>query len=206
MIGQLRGKIIEKHPPELIIDVHGVGYAVFAPMSTFYQLADHDQEITLFTQLIVREDAHQLYGFINKAERSLFRTLLKVNGVGPKVALAILSSTEPNAFVQSIIDNDTAALVRLPGIGKKTAERLVIEMRDKLQDWFADLPAYASDQLQSTQEPTLSTYNEAISALVALGYKPAEAQRAVKSVNEQNLTIEGLIRQALRQMADKSDK
>lgn len=206
MIGQLRGKIIEKHPPELIIDVHGVGYAVFAPMSTFYQLADHDQEITLFTQLIVREDAHQLYGFVNKAERTLFRTLLKVNGVGPKVALAILSSTEPNAFVQSIIDNDTAALVRLPGIGKKTAERLVIEMRDKLQDWFADLPAYATDQMQSTQEPTLSTYNEAISALVALGYKPAEAQRAVKAVNEQNLTIESLIRQALRQMADKNDK
>src|SRR5436853_116691 len=134
MIGQIRGIIIEKQPPQLMVDVLGIGYEIDAPMSTFYQLPESGQEVTLFTHFVVREDAHHLYGFYTRDERLLFRTLLKVNGVGPRLALTILSSTSPEEFVRFVLNNDTASLVHLPGIGKKTAERLVIEMRDKLSD------------------------------------------------------------------------
>lgn len=202
MISQLRGIIIEKQPPLLMIDINGVGYEVNAPMSTFYSLPELDQEVTLYTQLIIREDAHQLYGFISKTERSLFKTLIKVNGVGPKVALAILSSIAPDAFVQSIMDNNTAALVKLPGIGKKTAERLVIEMRDRLQDWFEDLPVSAQFTTESSSINASTTLTEAISALVALGYKQHEAQKAVKAVANADMKSEDMIRQALRSIAD----
>src|SRR5580704_18997800 len=136
MIGQIRGIILEKQPPLLTVDVHGIGYEIDAPMSTFYQLPEVGQEVSLFTHFVVREDAHHLYGFYTRDERLLFRTLLKVNGVGPRLSLTILSSTAPEEFVRCVLNNDTLSLVRLPGVGKKTAERLVIEMRDKLADWY----------------------------------------------------------------------
>src|SRR5688572_17609541 len=135
MIGQIRGILIEKQPPSLVVDVHGVGYDIDAPMSTFFQLPDVGCEVTLLTHFVVREDAHHLYGFYTREERQLFRSLLKVNGVGPKLALTILSSITPDEFVHCVLSNDAASLVRLPGVGKKTAERLIIEMRDKLSDW-----------------------------------------------------------------------
>src|SRR6188508_2465507 len=138
MIGLIRGIIIEKQPPQLVVDVQGVGYEIDAPMSTFYQLPEAGNEVRLYTHFVVREDAHHLYGFYTSEERHLFRTLLKVNGVGPRLALTILSSIAPPEFVHSILNNDTVTLVRLPGVGKKTAERLVIEMRDKLSDWHSN--------------------------------------------------------------------
>src|SRR5689334_16526495 len=128
MIAQIRGIILEKSPPQLLIEVHGMGYEIDVPMNTFYQLPEVGQEISLFTHFVVREDAHHLYGFYTRKERQLFRSLLKVNGVGPKLALTILSSITPEEYVRFVLANDTASLVRLPGVGKKTAERLVIEM------------------------------------------------------------------------------
>ncbi|MFN7098144.1 MAG: Holliday junction branch migration protein RuvA, partial [Gammaproteobacteria bacterium] len=181
MISQLRGILIEKSPPEVILDINGIGYELTVPMSTFYKLPDVGQVIQLLTHLTIREDAHQLYGFFTVAERKLFRSLIKVNGVGPKLALAVLSSIEPDMFVQTVLNNDTAALVRLPGIGKKTAERLVIEMRDRLSDWY-DSATDFSPSKQATPElvaVSSGTVQEAINALVALGYKRQEASRAI---------------------------
>ncbi len=199
MIGQLFGIILEKQPPTLVLKVGGVGYEVDASMNTFYKLPEVGQEVTLYTHLVVREDAHQLYGFATRSERLLFRTLLKVNGVGPKLALAILSSIEPDDFVRCVIHQETARLVCLPGIGKKTAERLIIEMKDKLKDWSSNVPLTAmSDTLQPSHNQVLQ---DAISALVALGYKPQEASRAVSKVDAVDLTSEEIIRRALREVA-----
>ncbi|HEX4044125.1 MAG TPA: Holliday junction branch migration protein RuvA [Gammaproteobacteria bacterium] len=201
MIGQILGTLIEKQPPQLLIDVHGVGYEIDAPMSTFYQLPDTGEQIRLFTHLIVREDAHCLYGFFTPTERHLFRTLLKVNGVGPRLALTILSSATPDEFVRCVLNNDTASLVRLPGVGKKTAERLIIEMRDKLADWHTTAPA--SGDLFTTQTNSSSRHpvlQDAISALVALGYKQQEANRAVTKIDDGQATSEELIRRALREV------
>lgn len=199
MIGQLRGIILEKQPPQLILDVNGVGYEIDAPMNTFYHLPDVGKEVTLYTHFIVREDAHHLYGFYAREERSLFRTLLKVNGVGPRLALTVLSSIDPNEFIRCILNNDTESLVRLPGIGKKTAERLIIEMRDKVSSLNhtaspTELPAVkgAIGRTQITQD--------AVSALIALGYKPQEASRAVARVDDNVMTSEEIIRRALREM------
>jgi Holliday junction DNA helicase RuvA len=201
MIGQLRGMILEKQPPQLLLDVNGVGYEIDAPMSTFYHLPDVGTEVTLFTHFVVREDAHCLYGFYAREERALFRTLLKVNGVGPRLALTILSSIEPNEFVRCVVNNDTASLVSLPGIGKKTAERLIIEMRDKLSHWHSG--AAAPILPASTTKPTSGrnqTLQDAVAALIALGYKPQEASRAVAKVDEGTITSEEIIRRALREM------
>ena len=133
MIGLLRGRLLARQPPSLLLDVQGVGYEVDAPMTTFYELPDAGAEVTLYTHLAVREDAHTLYGFLKLSDRNLFRTLLRVNGVGARLALAILSGMETSRFIRCVQEGDTAALVRLPGIGKKTAERLVIELRDRLE-------------------------------------------------------------------------
>lgn len=199
MIGQIHGLIIEKQPPQLLIDVQGVGYEIDAPMSTFYQLPDVGQTIRLYTHLIIREDAHHLYGFYSRDERHLFRTLLKVNGVGPRLALTILSSTAPEEFVRCVLNNDTATLVSLPGVGKKTAERLVIEMRDKLADWSG-----IQGNLSQTSGRTLSARHpilqDAIAALVALGYKQPEATRVVTKIDNGAANSEELIRLALREM------
>lgn len=201
MIGQLRGTILEKQPPQLLLEVNGVGYEISAPMSTFYRLPDVGQTVLLHTHFVVREDGHYLYGFYGREERALFRTLLKVNGVGPKLALTILSGIDSNEFVHSVVNNDTANLVRLPGVGKKTAERLIVEMRDKFHDW------HPTDTLMLNPldgNPARSTSNQAtqdaVSALVALGYKPQEASRAIARIEEKNLNSEEIIRRALREM------
>ncbi len=201
MIGKIRGIILEKQPPELVVDVHGIGYEVNASMSTFYQLPECGQEVNLFTHLIVREDAHLLFGFYTQDERHLFRTLLKVNGVGPRLALTILSSTTPEGFVSSVLNNDTASLVRLPGVGKKTAERLVIEMRDKVADWKTPiLTPIEEDGGKPKGSRRHNMLQDAISALIALGYKPQEANRTVTKIDDGIASSEELIRRALREM------
>jgi Holliday junction DNA helicase RuvA len=201
MIGQLRGIILEKKPPQLLLDVHGVAYEIDAPMNTFYRLPDIGQEVILFTHLVIREDAHQLFGFYTREERSLFRALIKVNGVGPKLGLTILSSIGPDEFVRCIMNNDTANLVCLPGIGKKTAERLVIEMRDKLSDWQSNLAVGPeSNPIAKKSHTSHHSMQDAISALIALGYKPTEASRAVSKIEETHLSSEEIIRRALKEM------
>ena len=195
MIGRLTGLLIEKKPPRLMIDVGGVGYELDAPMSTFYDLPDLNNKITLHVHMVVREDAQLLYGFSKLADRRLFRALIKVSGIGPKVSLAILSGIPPEAFVQCIMHSDIASLVRIPGIGKKTAERLVVEMRDRLQDWqFDTLPG----DTPSEEFSIGSAISEAISALVALGYKQQEANNVVSRIKADNLSSEQLIKQALQ--------
>ena len=206
MIGRLRGELLEKHPPQLVIDVNGVGYEVDASMNTFYQLPEVGKLVTLHTHMVVREDAQLLYGFYERAERSLFRTLIKVNGVGPKLALTILSGISVNEFVQSVQHQDTAALVRLPGVGKKTAERLIIEMKDKLQDFhFADVDEFMlTDDLGTVPVTVETDYRaEAESALVALGYKPVQASKAIAQAEKALGSVTGsedLIRAALKSM------
>jgi holliday junction DNA helicase RuvA len=201
MIGHIQGIIIEKQPPQLIIDVAGIGYEVDAPMSTFYQLPDCGQTVKLYTQLIIREDGHFLFGFYSKEERALFKTLLKVNGVGPRLALTILSGCKPDELVRNILNNDTASLVRLPGVGKKTAERLVIEMRDKVSNWYSSNISDASSHSQALQHaPRHPILQDAIAALVALGYKQHDANRMVAKIDDGALSSEELIRRALKEV------
>jgi len=194
MIGRLRGILLEKQPPYLLVDVQGVGYEVEAPMTTFYKLPEINQEVLLFTHLVVREDAQLLFGFYTEEERRLFRTLIKVNGVGAKMAVTILSGIEAQEFANCIHENDTARLVKLPGIGKKTAERLVVEMRDKLDNWEIKLSAPGSSKTQSAS----SIENDAASALVSLGYKPQEVCRLISNIEIDGLSSEEIIRQALK--------
>lgn len=196
MIHFLKGILIDKKPPEITVEVHGIGYAVTASMNTIYNLPDVGQSVFIHTQLIVREDAHTLYGFSSERERALFQNLIKVNGVGPKLAITILSSTDPDSFVSCIHNNDTASLVRLPGIGKKTAERLVLDMCDRLQDWQGDLNIDSINPVSSGM--AVSAKQEAISALIALGYKPQEAKRAIDNVANDELNSEELIRLGLK--------
>ena len=196
MIGRLRGVLLAKTPPELLLEVNGVGYEIQSPMSTFYALPDPGQEIILYTHFVVREDAQLLFGFIDDNERQLFRALIKVNGVGPKLALTILSGIETQQFVGCVQTNDVAALVKLPGVGKKTAERLLIDMRDKLDDWVI-----GSEAVSSSPVNPVALTEEAESALIALGYKPSEAAKAVAAVaNDEIDSSEELIRRALRGM------
>ena len=201
MIGRLRGTLAEKQPPLMLIDVGGVGYEVEAPMSTFYQLPATGTEVILHTHLVVREDAHLLFGFASESERALFRSLIKVNGVGAKVALAILSGMNADTFARCIQDGDTAALTRLPGIGKKTAERLIVEMRDRLADWQGEgvLPVVLSAPLTEERDEL----KDAVSALVALGYKPPEASRMVGGVETEGRNSEEIIRAALQKAVKK---
>jgi len=196
MIGFLRGKLVLKAPPLLMLDVNGVGYEVEAPMTTFYNLPVLGTEIMLHTHLVVREDAHILFGFSTEADRAMFRTLIKVNGVGPKLALAILSGQSAEEFHRCIHNNDTQALVRLPGVGKKTAERLVIEMRDRLPDLgeSVDATAAGADKMQPVNNPK----QEAISALCSLGYKPLDAAKMVQHINIEGKSCEDIIRLALQ--------
>lgn len=196
MIGRLRGILAEKHPPQLLLDVQGVGYELEAPMSTFYQLPAVGEPVTLYTHLVVREDAHLLFGFATLSERSMFRSLTKVNGVGAKLALTILSGISANDFARCVQEGDTAALTRLPGVGKKTAERLVVEMRDRLDDW-QPVPVLPSAQPAPVAASGSQSLRDAISALIALGYKPQEASRLVNGLDE-DLSSEDLIRAALK--------
>lgn len=191
MIGSLRGVLAAKSPPQLLLEAGGVGYEIEAPMSTFYVLPPVGGELRLLTHLVVREDAHVLYGFASEAERALFRSLLRVSGVGPKLALAILSGSSVEAFAQCVQAQDVASLTRIPGIGRKTAERLLVEMRDRVEG-VATLAGVATLKGAGA---------EALSALVALGYKPAEASRLLKAVESPGATTEELIRGALQSAA-----
>ena len=197
MIGFLRGKLVHKAPPFLVLDVQGVGYEVEAPMTTFYDLPAINEEIKLHTHLVVREDAHILFGFSTEADRSLFRTLIKVNGVGPKLALTILSGQSAEEFHRCIHDNDTLALVRLPGVGKKTAERLVIEMRDRLPD-LGDSTMNSTDKSGAFIPAVGNAKQEAISALCSLGYKPLDASKMVQNISAEGKNCEDIIRLALQ--------
>jgi holliday junction DNA helicase RuvA len=190
MIGSLRGRMAAKTPPQLRIDVGGVGYELEAPMSTFFHLPAIGQEVSLLTHLVVREDAQMLYGFATLDERRLFRNLLKVSGIGPKIALALLSGISVEAFAQCIVNKDVAALIRVPGIGRKTAERLFIEMRDRIANLEGE-PGTARGDAASPE-------SEALGALIGLGYKPAEAARLLKVVEPGMHTTEELIRRALQ--------
>jgi Holliday junction DNA helicase RuvA len=195
MIGLLRGKLLIKQPPDLMLDVNGVGYEVQASMTTFYDLPELHTEVTLYTHFVVREDAQLLYGFSSQTERELFRHLLKVNGVGPKMALAIVSGMNPLEFQQVIHAADINRLSRIPGVGKKTAERLIIELRDRLPKTDA---SSSPATLTSTQPPATSNSDEAINALLALGYKPVQASQMIAAYENQGLSVEEMIRQALR--------
>lgn len=191
MIGSLRGRLARKSPPQLLLEVGGVGYELDAPMSTFYALPPAGQDVFLLTHLAIREDAHVLYGFASEAERSLFRALLRVSGVGPKIALAILSGSSVEGFAQSIAGNDLATLTRIPGVGRKTAERLVVELRDRLA-------AGAGATAEAGGGAADGAEGEALSALVALGYKPAEATRLIRAAGPGSGSTEDLIRRALQ--------
>ncbi len=201
MIGRISGILLEKQPPSLLVDVHGVGYLLAAPMSTFYQLPALGQGVSLHTHMVVREDSQQLYGFISEQERRLFRALIKVSGVGAKMALAVLSGSSVDEFARCVQDNDAASLTRLPGVGKKTAERLIVEMRDRLADWGHEGVAGVAPIGSGPDAPGDDPVREAVSALVALGYKAQEASRMVRAVETAGLASEEIIRMTLRATA-----
>ena len=197
MIGFLRGVLAAKKPPTLLVDVGGVGYEVDAPMSTFYKLPELGGEVLLYTHLAIREDAHSLYGFATESERALFRSLIKVSGVGARLALAILSGLSVEEFHRCVDNQEVSRLVRLPGIGKKTAERLLIELRDRLPGLdFVRLPGAGT-----LPTPSATPSEDAISALVALGFKPQEASALVSKVPAEGKTSEEVIRLALQSAA-----
>jgi len=205
VIGRLTGELVEKAPPALMVDVSGVGYEIEASMNTFYKLPEVGTFVTIYTHFVVREDAQLLFGFADKRERALFRTLIKVNGVGPKLALTILSGISTDEFVRSVHAEDTAALVRLPGVGKKTAERLIVEVKDKLDK--LEMPTAVEFELGVVELPgakraAADNRADAETALVALGYKPLQATKAIESAAEQlpGASTEDLIRQALKTM------
>ncbi|VXC91347.1 component of RuvABC resolvasome, regulatory subunit [Pseudomonas sp. 8Z] len=201
MIGRLRGTLAEKQPPHLLLDVNGVGYELEVPMTTLYRLPSVGEAVTLHTHLVIREDAHLLYGFFEKRERELFRELIRLNGVGPKLALALMSGLEVDELVRCVQAQDTAALVKVPGVGKKTAERLLVELKDRFKAWES-IPSIAPLVVEPQRAQAVSSAeNDAVSALISLGYKPQEASRAIAAVKEDGLTSEDLIRRALRAMA-----
>ncbi|MEN9597109.1 MAG: hypothetical protein RL236_1543 [Pseudomonadota bacterium] len=194
MIGFLRGKIAFKAPPMIVLDVNGVGYEIEAPMTVFYDLPEVGAEITLQTHLAIREDAHNLFGFATETDKTMFKTLIKISGVGAKMALVILSGQSAEQFQRCIQNNDTAALVKLPGVGKKTAERLVLELRDKLPK-PDDVPQIVSVGNSGNARA------EAISALCSLGYKPLDASRMVSAIQPEGKSCETIIRLALQSTA-----
>ncbi|MCK3656274.1 Holliday junction DNA helicase RuvA [Pasteurellaceae bacterium Macca] len=198
MIGRLHGTILEKSPPEMVLDVQGVGYELLLPMSSFYNLPAVGESATIFTHLVVREDAHLLFGFSQKQERTLFRELIKTNGVGPKLALAILSAMSVSQFASAVEQEELAKLTKIPGIGRKTAERLLVELKGK----FKGLSQSDLFQEQSPHQIVASEQSdpadEARDALIALGYKPADAEKMIKKINKAEMTSEQLIREALK--------
>jgi Holliday junction DNA helicase RuvA len=192
MIGSLRGTLTSKRPPWVTLDVGGVGYEIEAPMSTFYRLPDAGRELMLLTHLVVREDAHLLYGFFTEGERALFRNLLKISNVGPKIGLGVLSGMSVDGFYQCIRGKDLVSLTRIPGVGRKTAERLLIEMADRLPE---------STETERAAIPVRSTAEgEASGALLALGYKPGEVMKMLKDLDGERLGTEDMIREALKRV------
>ena len=205
MIGRLKGKILEKQAPNLLLDVNGVGYEVEVPMSTFYDLPNIGSETILKTHFIVREDAQLLYGFLTDDERTLFRELIKISGIGGKVGLAILSGMQPDEFVACIETQDVKTITRIPGIGAKTAQRLIIEIKDKLGKLSisATAPTSATEDSSPGASNQTSAKNDAIDAMVALGYKQAEAEKLIKKISEPGMSTEELIRKALQAATNK---
>lgn len=200
MIGFLRGILLQKMPPFLVLDVGGVGYELEAPMTTFYDLPDEREEISLFTHLLVREDAQLLFGFSDRVQRELFRSLLKVSGVGPRVGLAILSTLTVGQFAQCVRRQDTRTLTVVPGIGQKTAERMLLDMRDRLDmDTLEEMAGAETADGQSAHAPV----DDAVGALVALGFRIADATRAVRAVEDQAEQREDLIRLALKELSSR---
>ena len=198
MIGQIKGRLLGKNAPEILVEVGGITYEILVPMSTIYQLPDLGEMVHLYTHFSVREDAQILYGFFDSESKRMFRSLVRVNGVGPKLALGILSGMSVDEFVRTVKSNDSDSMVKMPGVGKKTAERLIVEMRDKLSEW---------DSTAASSEPTLalrSTFiKDAEIAMVSLGYKPQQAARAISQVLKNNPEIddsEELIRFSLKSM------
>lgn len=191
MIGRLTGALLEKHPPQILVDVHGVGYEVDVPMSTFYNLPAQGEAVTLFTHFSVREDAQQLYGFLTVKEREAFRTLIKISGVGPKLALSVLSGLNVDELAQAVAMQETWRLVKIPGVGKKTAERLLLELKGRL-----------ADALPSAPDSPVNVAHDALNALMALGYSDKEALPALKQLPA-GLNLEENIRQALKLLARK---
>ena len=195
MIGQLKGQIISKNPPEVLLEVSGIGYELLCPMSTFYQLDNSSEDTLLYTHLSIKEDSHTLFGFISKDEKNMFRELIRVNGVGPKVALAILSHLSVSSLVDCIVSEDADLLAKTPGIGKKTALKLIVELQDRLSkiDLFGS-PG-ASSQFKGNSN---ANAKQAIEALQSLGFKTKEANKMVSKIEDKDLTTEQLIRLALQ--------
>ncbi|NMP32622.1 Holliday junction branch migration protein RuvA [Thalassotalea sp. M1531] len=205
MIGRLRGTLVEKLPPEVLIECNGVGYEVHVPMTTLYALPEVNEETIIYTHFVVREDAQLLYGFANKVDRKLFRLLIKASGVGPKLAIAILSGMSAEQFVSCVAHDDASTIVKIPGIGKKTAERLLIEMRDRIKDWQSEslTPATDAAPLDLSIESTLivsDAKGDALNALVSLGYTQAQADKAIKAIYSKDKSSEELIKLALKAM------
>ena len=194
MIGSLNGLIISKKPSEVLLEVNGIGYEVYIPLSTSFKLPSVDQTVQLLTHLIVREDQHTLYGFITEDERKLFRALIKISGVGPKLALTILSGINVEGFIRSVQMQDVDTLVHLPGIGKKTAERLLVEMKDKV-DQMGNIA-----QNDAIESKDLRIIKEAHNALTSLGYKSVEARKILDGIDSNGLTVEALLKQALQSL------
>ncbi len=193
MIGSLIGLIKEKTPSSILLEVNGIGYEISIPLSTSFQLPKVGESAFLLTHLVVREDQHSLYGFATEEERKLFRALIKISGVGAKLAITILSGTNVTGFIQSVVNEDIDALVHLPGIGKKTAERLVVEMKDKVSE-------ISDDQSNLPDSGVNSAVAEAINALVNLGYKTKDAKNILDKIDSEELSVEDLIRQALKSL------
>lgn len=208
VIGRLSGTLVEKYLPEILIECAGVGYEVTMPMTSIYALPELNEQALIYTHFVVREDAQLLYGFVNTTERKLFRLLIKVNGVGPKLALAVLSAMSADQFVSCVAHDDISGIVKIPGVGKKTAERLLIEMRDRLKDWqvTSHTPATDAMPLQLNSENTFiksplpNNRGDAINALISLGYKQVQADKAVKQVYSEGMSSEDIIRHALKSM------
>ncbi len=199
MIGRLHGKILEKSPREMVLDVQGVRYELLLPMTSFYNLPAVNEDVTIFTHLVVREDAHLLFGFAQKQDRTLFRELIKTNGVGPKLALAILSAMSVSQFATAVEQEELAKLTKIPGIGRKTAERLLVELKGKFKgmaqsDFFVEQSSEPHIVAHESNDPAA----EAAEALVALGYKPADAEKMIKKLNKSGMTSEQLIGEALK--------
>ena len=194
MIGSLNGLIISKKPSEVLLEVNGIGYEVHVPLSTSFKLPSIDQTVQLLTHLIVREDQHTLYGFITEDERKLFRALIKISGVGPKLALTILSGINVEGFIRSVQMQDVDTLIHLPGIGKKTAERLLVEMKDKVGQ-MGDIA-----QNDAVESKDLRIIKEAHNALTSLGYKSVEARKILDGIDSNGLTVEALLKQALQSL------
>lgn len=203
MIGLISGKILAKQPPEIVIDAGGIGYEISMPMTSFYQLPAVGETTTVYTHFVVREDAQLLFGFAELKERTIFRELIKANGVGPKLALTILSGMSAGQLMQAVSFEDVSALVKLPGVGKKTAERLVVELKDRLAKLSLDVSDSVADFALGNGggNPTVvvdDAREEAVSALLALGYKPNQASTMVKAIYQEGRSSEELIREALK--------